>query len=108
MNPLIIIFIILSISTLLITICNWYRQTINISGFVYNAESHERLINATVTEIKTNSVCSTNKQGHFSFKRKKGYVEIKISFNGYAPDTFHLKLQSDTTLICYLKTMGNK
>lgn len=95
------------IVALLFTFNFCHSQFLTISGFVYDSQSYERLIYATATELKSNYSCSTNDQGFFSIKIKKGLTNIRVSFVGYNSDTFLLNLSKDTLLICYLKSNSN-
>ena len=84
-----------------------YSQSVSISGFVYDAQSKERLIYATVIDLKTNIACNTDEHGFFSLNTRKEFTKLRVSFVGYNPDTFHLNLNKDTLLICYLKSNNN-
>lgn len=80
-----------------------YSQNVTLSGFIYDSQSHERLINAMVYEANSRVVGISNEQGYYSIPFHKGLKEIKISLVGYTPDTFRLNLTKDTVLNFFLK-----
>ncbi len=81
-----------------------YSQNFTISGFIQDAQSKERLINATLYNINTQKVSISNEQGYYSTEVGKGLAVLKVSYVGYTPDTLRIQVKNDTFLICGLKS----
>jgi len=69
-----------------------------ISGFVEDAETGEKLIGATVANLKTYTGLSTNAYGFYSLTVDTSDVEILFSFVGYKKQVMPLHLTKDLTL----------
>lgn len=71
-------------------------QRVTVSGYVADSKTGERLLNSTILAGTTGTV--TNDYGFFSLTLPKGSHQVRISFVGYAPETFNLALSKDTLL----------
>ncbi len=89
---------------LLFTASHLFAQTVTISGYVENAESGERLINATVFDANNQKFGTvTNSYGFFSLTiPKNSNIKLTASYLGF--DTYQSELSptKDTTLIIKL------
>lgn len=74
----------------------------SVSGFIYDAESREHLINATVFEPKAGTGAVTNVYGYYSLPLAEGEHEIVFSYIGYRTEVRKLRLRGDTALNIYL------
>ncbi len=79
-----------------------YSQNLTLSGFIYDSQSKERLINATIYNIDAHSGCNSNEQGYYSLTVQKGLTILKVSYIGYSPDTFKIQIHTDTFIIFHL------
>lgn len=71
--------------TLLVTEAS--GQQFTISGYIQDQSSGERLIAATIYDIKSGKGTSANEYGFFSLTLPSGEVNLQISYVGYA--TYH-------------------
>ncbi len=71
--------------SLIFVLLPWLLQAqYNISGTVVNAENGEKLPNANVRILNTETVVSTDMNGNFVFKNlKKGTYTLKVSYIGF-------------------------
>jgi len=80
-----------------------YSQHCTLAGYVQDAQSGERLINAYINILNTRTGCVTNEQGYFSLVVDKGMVTLKVSYIGHSPDTFHMEVKKDTFIVFHLQ-----
>ncbi len=83
----------------LIPICTIGQQNNILSGFVFDEETGEILINATIYDASLHIVTTTNNYGYYSLKlpaRKK--LELNISYVGYESQTTNIQFTNDTLL----------
>jgi len=73
-------------------------QRVTVSGFVTDAGSGERMIDATVYERATFAGTTTNSYGFYSLPLQPGEAEIIVSYLGYDPDTVKISLTRDTIM----------
>ncbi len=73
-------------------------QTVTISGYIEDAQSSERLISAAIFDAKTKQGVVTNTFGFYSLTLPKGEAVITVSYIGYQPQQFQLKLRRDTVM----------
>lgn len=70
-----------------------------LSGYIEDAETHERLYGATIS-IKGSSLgINSNFYGYYSLKVPDGPVEVLYSFVGYQTKSLSLNLSSDTSFV---------
>ncbi len=84
------------------------QQNQTISGFVFDAETGEILINATIYDATLHLATSTNNYGYYSLKlpvSKK--PELNISYIGYESQTISVQFTFDTLLNFYLTPKEN-
>ncbi len=77
---------------------NFYAQKVQISGYVTDSETGERLIGAIVTDSTNNKAVATNNYGYFTItcnSNKK--INLKASFVGYQTIKITINTQKDTT-----------
>jgi outer membrane receptor for ferrienterochelin and colicin len=73
-------------------------QTVTISGYIEDAQSSERLISAAIFDAKTKQGVVTNTFGFYSLTLPKGDAVITVSYIGYQPQQYQLKLRRDTVM----------
>ena len=73
-------------------------QSFTLSGAVTDAKSGETLIGATVVDARSGKGTVTNIYGRYSLTLKKDSVDIKVSFVGYEPQTFRMRLDRNREL----------
>ncbi len=71
---------------------------VTVSGFVTDALSGERMIDATVYEKASFNGTTTNSYGFYSLPLQPGTAEIIVSFLGYDADTVMITLTRDTVI----------
>ena len=64
------------------------QNNITISGYVDEAESGEKLIGATIYDLKSGKGTITNDYGFFSLTLPKDSVKIRVSYIGYVTKVF--------------------
>ena len=69
-----------------------------VSGYVTDALSGERMIDATVYERASFTGTITNSYGFFSLPLPEGKSELIVSYLGYSPDTVTVQLSRDTVI----------
>lgn len=74
------------------------QQAINISGYISDAQSGERLGGASLYSLTHQSGTSSNAYGYFNLQVKSGQQTIIVSMMGYSIDTLHLKTTKDTLI----------
>ena len=73
-------------------------QNATISGTITDAATGETLIGATVLDTRSGKGAVTNVYGHYSLTVRRDSVNIKVSFVGYEPQFFNLKLDANREL----------
>lgn len=69
-----------------------------LSGYVSDAQSGERLAGAGIYSLSDHSGTGSNAYGYYNLKLKNSGQLIVVSMLGYKPDTLHLKNSRDTIL----------
>ena len=69
-------------------IFSFSQNNITISGYVDEAESGEKLIGATIYDIKSGKGTITNDYGFFSLTLPKDSLKIRVSYIGYVTQIF--------------------
>ena len=80
---------------------NLFAQKFTISGFVYDSDSSEPLIAASVNSGAQGTV--TNNYGFYSISLPKGAAVLEYGYVGYASEKFEIQVRCDTTVTIYLK-----
>jgi CarboxypepD_reg-like domain/TonB-dependent Receptor Plug Domain len=93
-------FLYICIGCIWTTIC--VGQTYTIDGYVYEKNSNETLIGATVLRLPSNQGTITNEYGHFSMQVPKGKHQLVASYVGYEPDTFFVEIKTNTPIHFHL------
>jgi len=73
-------------------------QKVTVSGFVTDAGSGERMIDATVYEKASFAGTTTNNYGFYSLPLQRGKSVIIVSYLGYDPITLEVNLTRDTVM----------
>ncbi len=73
-------------------------QTSTVSGTVTDAKTGETLIGATIVDTRSGKGTVTNVYGHYSLTLKRDSVDLKVSFVGYEPQSFKVKLSANREL----------
>ncbi len=74
-----------------------------ISGYVYDSESNENLIGASVYFSDRNIATTTNNYGYYSLETERKEITIVFSFIGYKKKVINISLKNDTILNIGLK-----
>lgn len=74
------------------------NATYSFNGFVSDAATGEKLIGATVFDLKTQSGTITNEYGFFALRLPAGSTKVRISYLGYDAYETTLAIQRDTRL----------
>lgn len=81
------------------------QKQVKISGFVFDKQSKETLIGATIYNAQTKKGTTTNVYGFFSFSVDKAVeTSLDVSFVGYNKQTINLNQLSDTSINIYLES----
>ena len=86
-----------------ITNFSFSQNNITISGYVDEAESGEKLIGATIYDLKSGKGTITNDYGFFSLTLPKDSVKIRVSFIGYVTQIFEDNPKSDVKSKLFIK-----
>ncbi|MDA3927805.1 MAG: TonB-dependent receptor [Prolixibacteraceae bacterium] len=70
------------------------RATIH--GYISDAESGERLVNAAVYNTSNHQGTITNSYGFYSFSLKSGTIELAVSYLGYYTNKLTIDILNDT------------
>ncbi len=88
---------VVSIISLLFCTSVFYAQTL--SGFVYDAQSGEKLIGAYIYDSASDKGTVSNEFGFYALKRKNsGQALLNVSFIGYKPLESIFYLNADSVL----------
>jgi len=80
-------------------------QSYTISGFIYDEDTKEKLLGASIYEIESNRGISSNNFGFYSIEfANKDTAELVVSFVGYSTQVNIVKLKGDVSIDFYLKT----
>ncbi|MBO6118094.1 MAG: TonB-dependent receptor [Bacteroidales bacterium] len=79
-----------------------FGQKYVVNGYIYDGQTNETLIGATVYEPSSKSGTTTNAYGFYSFKTSFAEALLEISFVGYEKQVLQLTLTKDTLLNIYL------
>ena len=69
-----------------------WGQTATLSGTVTDAKTGETLIGATIMDTRSGKGTVTNLYGHYSLTLKSDSVSLRVTFVGYEPQHFEMKL----------------
>ncbi|NLU39068.1 MAG: TonB-dependent receptor [Bacteroidales bacterium] len=78
-------------------------QKFTISGYISDAASGERLVNANIYETKSLKGTTANNYGFYSLSLPAGNIVINASFIGYEPQFLTISLSHDTVVNFGLK-----
>ncbi len=80
------------------------QQQITLSGYVQDAASGEKLIGASVYDLRTQKGTRTNVYGFFSLTLPKDSVLLRVSYIGYVSAEYRLAPEADTRLEVMLRS----
>ena len=75
-----------------------WAQTATVSGTITDAQTGETLIGATVLDTRSGKGTVTNAFGRYSLTLRRDSVSLKVSFVGYEPQFFQMKLEKNREL----------
>lgn len=70
----------------------------NLSGYLTDAHTGERLIGANIISLETQYGCATNAYGFYSHKFKRGIVRLQVSYLGYETKIIAIDLSKSKQL----------
>jgi len=73
------------------------QETITISGYMEEEETGEKLIGATIYDLKSQKGTITNDYGFFSLTIPKDSIHLKVSYIGFKPQFYLGSPKSDIT-----------
>lgn len=79
-------------------------QSTTLNGYIYDADSGESLISATVYLDNEGVGTVSNTYGFYSLTHEAGHKEISFSYIGYETQTLSLDLKQDTSINVYLNS----
>lgn len=82
---------------LLLPLAGW-AQNATLSGTVTDSRTGETLIGATVVDARSGKGTVTNVYGHYSLTLRRDSVVVKVSFVGYRPQEFAMRLDRNREL----------
>ena len=74
------------------------KRMFTFSGFITDADTGERIINATIYDVRRKAGTYTNEFGYFSITLTEGPASLQISSLGYENDTLELPLGTNQRL----------
>lgn len=77
-------------------------KAITISGFIYDAESHESLIAANIYDLKSRQGAVSNNFGFYSLSVPPGEVDLRPSYVGYDSKQHRFFVTRDTIIHFFL------
>ncbi|MDD2550563.1 MAG: TonB-dependent receptor plug domain-containing protein [Bacteroidales bacterium] len=80
-----------------------WSQGVTLHGFVREKGTDESLPGATIALADRTRGVVSNEYGYFSLMLAKGEVDIQVSFVGYQPALYTLKMVSDSLVIFHLE-----
>ncbi len=81
-----------------------FSQKVTINGYVSDAESGEKLIQARVYDSRSKTGTLTNDYGFFSLSLPAAEVELIVGYSNFSTKKLTFNLQADTSLNVALKT----
>ena len=97
MNKIILFF------TLSFSIISFAQKKFTISGYVEEATSSEKLIEANIYDVNSNKGTVSNTYGFYSLTLPEGAVNLYVSYIGYSPKIISFSLKKDTLINFKLK-----
>ena len=80
-----------------------FAQKTNVTGKIYDSQSKEPLIAASVRVGKDGVGTNTNADGVFNISLPQGKHRFIFSYIGYISDTLFIDTRTDSMVTCYLK-----
>lgn len=78
------------------------QKLYKITGFIYDANTKETLIGATIRNLQGTTGTTANVYGFYTFTTKSNTLELEYSYVGYEKKVMKLNLTKDTTIDVYL------
>ena len=94
---------------LILTLCTAYAvgQKHTISGYIWDAQSHETLIGATILDLDGGRGAITNEYGFYSITLPDGTVNLRTGYVGYRTHTQSITLDRDISLNFELEALAS-
>ncbi|MFA9388492.1 MAG: carboxypeptidase-like regulatory domain-containing protein [Prolixibacteraceae bacterium] len=83
-------------------------ERVTIHGYISDAQSGERLINANVYNPDNYVGTISNNYGFYSYSAPTGMLKLEVTYMGYQTQTFHFDLENDTTLNISLQAKADE
>ncbi|MFA9388494.1 MAG: TonB-dependent receptor domain-containing protein [Prolixibacteraceae bacterium] len=83
-------------------------ERVTIHGYITDAKSGERLINANVYNPDNYLGTISNNYGFYSYSAQTGKMQLSVNYMGYQTQTFHFGLENDTTLNISLQVKSDE
>lgn len=84
------------------------NTTKTINGYIYDEESSESLIGATVYDLNSGTGTTTNVYGFYSLTLPAGNHNISISYIGYHEKLLEINLEEDTKRSAYMQSSSTR
>ncbi len=81
---------------------NAFAQTHTVNGYIYEKNSKETLIGATIIQLPSHQGTISNEYGHFSMQVPNGKQLFVASYVGYQPDTLSFDIRTNATINFHL------
>ncbi len=81
-----------------ILLCNVIYGQINISGYIIDKNSGEKLIGSAIVDSMQNAYTVSNNYGYYSLQVDQGYHHISVLYVGYSEKNFSGYLSEDTII----------
>ncbi len=96
---------IVTVISLLFCFVSVFSQSakLRIHGYIYDAQTKETLIGATIYDPFTKKGTTTNAYGFYSYTTTSTDLHLEVSFVGYQKQEIALKKTEDTTINVYLE-----
>ena len=94
---------------LILTLCTAYAvgQKHTISGYIWDSQSHETLIGATILDLDGGRGAITNEYGFYSITLPDGTVNLRTGYVGYRTHTQSITLDRDISLNFELEALAS-
>ncbi len=74
------------------------KNSYTISGYIEDAQTGEKLIGVNILDLRSEQGTVTNTYGFFSLSLPADSVLLRVSYVGFAPNNYELKLDKDISL----------
>ncbi len=75
------------------------QQLFTVKGNIYNIETNEPVISASIALVNTNTGTNSNEKGYFELRLANGEYKIRITSVGFASKEVHIRVPSENNEI---------